>query len=349
MFKYQNVFKDWIYTEYIMYNENTSEIKTSNNSKNIKDSKKGGKNIWVISTIVLGVLAVILLVISFNGGITGNAISEEKMGSTAVEFINSELLQGTGEVTLDSVILKEDYFEVKVSYQDQLVPVYFSRDGKYFFGSEPFLITGKSVSSTTIPANNEPEEIPQTSKPKVELYVMSFCPYGNKAEDTMLPVYELLKDKVDWNIHYIVSVSGETINSLHGKPEADQNIREVCVLNEYGLDKFWKFMTYVNTNCGSDGGCWEVAATNSGISASTIKSCYDAQGLILMQKEAQASNDAGANGSPTLIINGVKSSSVYSYGNSETYKQAICSAFVDAPEECNSVLGSTTTSSGGSC
>jgi len=45
----------------------------------------------------------------------------------------------------------------------------------------------------------------QTSKPKVEIFVMSFCPYGNQMEDNLQSVVDLLGDKVDWQPRYIVS------------------------------------------------------------------------------------------------------------------------------------------------
>jgi len=46
---------------------------------------------------------------------------------------------------------------------------------------------------------------PKSAKPQVKFFVMSFCPYGNQAEAGLEPVYQLLKDKVDWQPHYIVS------------------------------------------------------------------------------------------------------------------------------------------------
>lgn len=41
--------------------------------------------------------------------------------------------------------------------------------------------------------------------PRVDFFVMSFCPFGNQAEDGLAPVAKLLGDKVDWRPHYIVS------------------------------------------------------------------------------------------------------------------------------------------------
>ncbi len=43
-------------------------------------------------------------------------------------------------------------------------------------------------------------------KPNVKFFVMSFCPYGNQAEDILKPVAELLKNNnVEWEPRYIVN------------------------------------------------------------------------------------------------------------------------------------------------
>ncbi len=47
--------------------------------------------------------------------------------------------------------------------------------------------------------------VQKSQRPKVDLFVMSFCPYGNQVEDALLPVVKLLGDKVDWQPHFIVS------------------------------------------------------------------------------------------------------------------------------------------------
>ncbi|MBN2458349.1 hypothetical protein JXB31_04430 [Candidatus Woesearchaeota archaeon] len=197
----------------------------------------------------------------------------------------------------------------------------------------------------------ELESIPKSEKPKVELYVMSFCPYGNMAENTMLPVYELLKDKVEWDIHYIVAVQDDTVRSLHGQPEVDQNIREVCVKRDYGMDAFWSFVTYVNNNCGSDGSCWEAAAEAAGADADKIQECFDDDGLELMKAEAEATNKAGASGSPTMLVNSQRSNYVYKYSQPDYYKKAICAGFSTEPSVCSNVISTTasTAPQGGSC
>lgn len=301
---------------------------------------------WVVSTIILGVVVLILLVSSFSGftgsTITGGVVAGNDAGQAMLDFANA---QGAN-ATLVNVVEENNFYKITLSIQGQEIPIYVTKDGKYFTSRLIPLTNQESAQTQT----SQPTEVPKSDKPTVELFVMSFCPFGNRAEKTMLPVYNLLRNKVDWNINYIVSVSEDSVKSLHGQSEVDEDIREVCIKNEYGLDKSWEFISYVDSNCGRDGSCWKTGAKQLGIDINKIQSCSDDEGIDLMKTEAQISGDAGVSGSPTLFINGVESSSVYQYENSEAYKQAICSAFNEPPEECNIELKSSeTTASGGSC
>lgn len=43
----------------------------------------------------------------------------------------------------------------------------------------------------------------KTNKPKLDFYVMSFCPYGNQMEDVLRPIFDLIGNKADITPHYI--------------------------------------------------------------------------------------------------------------------------------------------------
>jgi hypothetical protein len=256
-----------------------------------------------------------------------------------------------GGATVGVISEENGLYKIIISANGQEIPTYVTKDGSKFF---PQAIDFAEVEKQIAEAKKKQEEAsqpaPKSDKPIVDLYVMSFCPYGNKAEDTIKSVYELLKNKTDFNFHYIVSAEGDKISSLHGEKEVVQNEREDCVLKNYGKDKWMNFVTYVNTNCGSDGSCWEAGAKSLAIDAAKINSCVNSEGLALMKAEADASSAAGASGSPTMTINGQTTQAVYQYGNSEGYKKAICDAFNTAPTECSKTLSSSTsTSQGGSC
>ncbi len=290
--------------------------------------------------------------------IKGNSsqMSPEQIKTSIETFINENLMQAGMKAEIKNVALENGLYKMTVSLgAGQEIESYATKDGKIFF---PESINIEEIKKKIQDMKEQQQaaaqksnvEIPKNDKPTVDLYGMSFCPFGNKTEDTMKSVYDLLKNKVNFNFHYIVTSNGDAIQSLHGEKEVAQNKREACVLKNYGKDKWFSFVTYVNTNCGSDGSCWEVGAKNSGLNVANINACVTSQGVSLMKENEKVSNAAGASGSPTLIINGATSNVVYKYGNSEEYKKVICDAFNKAPAECAKVLSSaTTTTQGGSC
>jgi len=227
--------------------------------------------------------------------------------------------------------------------------------GVIYSNDEKLLIGNAFDLNMPLPKPETPEpvatQVVKSDKPVVDLYVMSFCPYGNKAEDTLLPAYNLLKEEVDFNVHFIVSTSGDTVSSLHGNPEVVQDEREACVLKNYDFSTWLNFAVYVNDTCGSNGSCWEDAAAEYKIDTKTITDCVANEGVALMKENEAASNAAGAQGSPTMIINGVETTAVYNYSNSEAYKAAICNAFNVAPTDCNVALTGDAAANvqGGSC
>lgn len=334
--------------------------KESKKKKEKKEKKKSKKmDFWKTGFLGSVVVIIILLVVVLAGfgcrGATGKMTSDQASQEVLDLIQNGGLVPAGTEVSVDQIQEEAGLYKVDVSLnvqgQTQEITSYLSKDGKYFF---PQAMNVEEVLAQQEGQQQEQqtqeEEVPKSDKPEVNLHVMSFCPYGNKAEDTMLPVYNLLKDKVDWNIHYIVNVDGNKVSSLHGQKEVDQNMREACVLENNGVGKWFEFVTYVDENCGSDGSCWETAAEEAGLNTNEIQTCVDEKGLELMKSSEEASNSAGATGSPTLIINGVKSRAVYEYGSPESYKQAICSAFNNPPEECDQVLSSSgSTPTGGQC
>ncbi|MFA6047213.1 MAG: hypothetical protein WCV59_04485 [Parcubacteria group bacterium] len=279
-------------------------------------------------------------------------IGQEAAKTKATDFVKNNLVQPGTDATVKEITKEGSLYKIVFTVGKQDITTYMTADGTKFFPSV-MNIAEVEKQSADQKAKDEAaaKDAPKTDKPVVDLYVMAFCPYGNKAEDTLKPVYDLLKNKVDFNFHYIVTTSGSDIQSLHGAKEVTEDQREICVLKNYGKDKWMDVVTYVNDKCGSDGSCWDAAAKSSSIDTAKIESCVSSDSANLLKADEKAATDAGATGSPTMVINSVQSKSVYQYGNSESYKQAICSAFNTAPEECSKTLSSDAASSaqGGSC
>lgn len=191
----------------------------------------------------------------------------------------------------------------------------------------------------------------KSDKPKLEFFVMSFCPYGNLAEDIIEPIFDLMGDKVDIEPHYIASVdptSEDGYRALHGPQELHQNVREVCVFNHFGEQAYWDFVSDVNIECSSSNAdtCWEPVAEALGLDVDAIKTCEQDEMSDLIDADIALTTSYGVTGSPTMIINGQRYSG---QRTSENLKDAICCAFNTQPEECSQTLSETTQGATGSC
>ncbi|MEK7212883.1 MAG: hypothetical protein AAB678_00395 [Patescibacteria group bacterium] len=221
------------------------------------------------------------------------------------------------------------------------------------------------VDDTAAVANNQQDATPpatavtKTDRPKAELFVMSYCPYGLQMEKAFLPAWELLKNKADFSIKFVSY-------AMHGLKELEENTRQYCLAKNFSA----KFIPYLKCFTGKDD--YKACLTEAGVSESSLASCvndtnkkfgildkYNDQSTWLSGRfpqypvNADLNQTYGVQGSPTLILNGVEVSSART---PEAVKQLICSGFVSPPAECSQTLsaaavgpgfGNTAAASGG--
>ena len=287
-----------------------------------------------------------------------NVISEEEATTLVKEYINTDLLQGQATAEISNLELKNGVYTFKVKIDTQEVDSYVTKDGKLLFptGMEITTVAKDTDVEASAAVPNASAEITKSDNPEVLLFTMSFCPYGNQAEDGMKPVVELLGDAVNVEPHYVIydNYGGggpefcldeeNKYCSMHGIQELNQNVRELCVY-KYQKDKFWSFVDQVNKDCNSKDvdTCWETAADTTGVEKTQIKACETDEALDLLAAEVALSEQHGVSGSPALVINGT----THSGGRApEDYKTAVCSAYNTAPEKCSETLGTATGDTG---
>ncbi len=307
--------------------------------------------------VILGLLLAVLLVLIsgvfyyYQGQSCsyGNELSTEKAKSKAADYINNNLMGQGQSATIENVTSTGALYKFALKVSGQKYESYMTKDGSLLFPQAYELESKQATSSDQ--GQNQNKEIPQKETPEVELFVQSFCPYGSQAENTMKPVYDLLGDKVDWKVNFIASEQNGSFSSLHGSKEVTQDKRELCVIENQGLSEWFDFATYVNDNCGSEGACWEDAASKTDLSTASLSSCVEGKGSDLLSEDASVTSERGVSASPTLFVNGVETQAVYEYGNPNAYKEAICSGFEEKPAECEEELESqgNSNSNGGSC
>ncbi len=243
----------------------------------------------------------------------------------------------SGEPTEESGLYK-----VSLSVNNRVDDFYLTKDAALLIFPNGVIDIAKFEKDVVKQREAAKEEIPKKKKPTVELFVMSLCPYGIKAEKKILPVIKSFGDKVDFKIKFIVDVKGSAINevdSLHGNDEVKEDVRQASIMKYYP-DKFQSYIEKIDANscvisCGAVKleDYWKKTAKKLGMNVQKIESfAYGQEGLNLLKENETDVKKYAVTGSLTLVINGVKSSAV-SRG-AGALEQAICSAFTDSPTVC---------------
>ncbi|MFZ2454904.1 MAG: FKBP-type peptidyl-prolyl cis-trans isomerase [Candidatus Altiarchaeia archaeon] len=190
----------------------------------------------------------------------------------------------------------------------------------------------------------------KTDKPVVEAFVMSHCPYGTQIEKGLIPVANLLKDKIDFSIKFCDY-------AMHGKKEVDEELLQYCIETE---DKA-NYLTYLACflNASDSPGCLKSANVNTDKVNACVKTTdtqYKVTELYNDQTKwisgqfppfnvyKDLNTKYGVQGSPTLVLNGVVMEGVSR--DSAGLLKAICATFKTAPPECSQTLSSAAPSAG---
>jgi glutaredoxin len=330
------------------------------NEKKENDRLTVTKNPWKIATVVLVMLSGVLFVLALQttACVTSSSLTPQQAADKAIEYINTNLLRGQSTATLINVEEAENgLYKMKINIGGQVFDSYMTKDAKILFPSGINMEEKQETTTTTRASFDAPD----TEKPNVKFFVMSFCPFGNQAEKGLDPVAELLGSKVDFEPHYVIYsnyASGypdycldeeNKYCSMHGIQELNQDVRELCVWKYYPSSTWWDFVMKVNDQCDSRNAdtCWEAIATEVGIDVDKIKTCQEDEALALLEAELSLNAQYNVRGSPTVFINDQEYRGAR---DPESYKQAVCSGFVDVPEACSQSLGSSQVApASGSC
>jgi hypothetical protein len=300
--------------------------------------------------VTLPILLVIILVVigvwSFKNPI--KTISPEAAKSRTESFINTYLMQSGNKATIKEVTTEYGLYKLKIDIVSDVIESYLTKDGKLFFPQAMDIdqIASKAKAQTAGGAAAQAAPVAQVTnkndKPKVELFVMSYCPYGTQIEKGILPVVAALGNKIDFQTKFCSY-------AMHGEKEVVENLNQYCIEKEQPN----KYSDYLKCflDASDSAGC----ITKTGVNKSKMDSCVtktdkkfsvlsdftnkvNYQGSFPSFAVEKADNDKyNVGGSPTLIINGQE---VSSNRDPESLLKTICSAFTNPPKECNATLSS---------
>ena len=304
--------------------------------------------------ILIAGTAIILIAILATGLMQtgqGTVVSPSVCGERTIAYINNNLVAPGTTVALVSIADNHGLYELKCTIDSQAFTLYATKDCTLLFTNTVNMTAAgvqQTPQTTTAPV--------KSARPAVDLFVMSFCPYGTQAETAMSPVVNLLGSKADIRIRYITTVTGttvESVDSLHGLSEAKEDLQQACI-NKYYPEKTWAYLDTFNTLCypawqnsSALESCRKNVTATLSIDRARIDTCAQGEeGLALLKADEIAGSTNQADSSPMLFVNGVKYSGART---PEAFKQAICNSFDTAPEECKTVLSSTSSTSTGGC
>ena len=283
--------------------------------------------------IVIAAIAVVALIawssVSLFGGLSKSAAS-----SLAEKYINNDLMQGQGTVTVKTVKKIGSLYQLEVTYQGRKIDSYMTTDGKLFFPSVYNMSSSSAAAADSKSASSA--QAPKTDKPSVELFVMSYCPYGTQIEKGIIPAIQALGNKVDFKLKFVSY-------TMHGDKENQENLRQYCI------DKTQNAKLFPYMNCFLKSSDAASCLKSTGVDEAKVAACQADSAKQFKVTGTDFSVHAADNekydvqGSPTLIINGVASDSGR---DSASLLKAICSAFKTAPSECNASLSTATPSAG---
>lgn len=143
-------------------------------------------------------------------------------------------------------------------------------------------------------------------RPKqLDLFVMSMCPYGAKAMIATKELVDHFGNDVGLNVYFIGDSADGELKSMHGQAEVDEDIRERCAVARYKQPK--KYMGYLA--CRSKdykNADWKACATEAGLDAAVIQSCFDGEGKKLLADSFAVAEKMKIGSSPTFIVNNTR-------------------------------------------
>ncbi|MBU2540090.1 hypothetical protein KJ786_02940 [Patescibacteria group bacterium] len=320
--------------------------------KELKPSKKLLSQNFMLPAIAVAGIIITVAIVGFSGGlinfkflgITEHSSSQE-IAQKTITYINEKILKGQSTAVLIDAIKEDGFIKVRFKIGTNETIGYTTIDGKLFFPQAYNLdekaVTGNTGGTTAETANNNAqktscEEIKKDKKALLEAFVVSKCPFGLQMQRVLAEVVKNIPSLVEnIKVEYLGSISGEKITSMHGDAEAQENLRQICIREEEG-SKYWNYIS-----CHIKKGDMESCLVSAKINTSGLNACMtdSSRGLKYAQVDFDLQKKYGANGSPTMFLNGERGSEFWFGGRTaEAVKTLLCCGFSENLEICSQKL-----------
>ncbi|MEI6379227.1 MAG: hypothetical protein WCO55_06245 [Candidatus Falkowbacteria bacterium] len=324
-------------------------------------NEKKSKNLIILAVVII--LFVVGVFLTKNQAAKTLTPAEAK--AKTEQFIKDNLLsEGTKFTLSDAKEYNAGLYEVDVTLDGSKEPIksYITKDGKLFVpqGMDIAEVTKQTADSKKAAGATDPAaaaktapatEAPKSDKPVVEVFVMSYCPYGTQIEKGIIPVAQALGKTIDFKIKFVDY-------AMHGDKELKENMFQYCIDQE----QHDKMLTYVDCFVKSAAGDQAGCAASTKVDVKKANACVakvDKQFKIMevfgkgqsawgsqfppFPVYAADNKKYSVGGSPTLIINGKE---ISASRDAASLAKVICGAFNKAPAECSKAFDATAPAAG---
>lgn len=247
-------------------------------------------------------------------------------------------------ISIDYLKETNGVYEFQLTLKDQnnqKFISYITKDGKILFVSGIKLDELFKNQSN----QNQPQkaitcaDLKKSTQPKLTAYIMANCPYGLQMQRVFKNVIKTNKEaEKNLRIEYIFNQDSNFDNgkltSLHGKEEADENLRQICIREEQP-NFYWSYVECYMKKANSTENCLR----ETGIDKNLLDQCMSDKnrGLKYAKKDFENTQRLGISGSPTLVLNDeqIVSESEFGGRNPNSIKEILCCSGEKKLAYCN--------------
>lgn len=275
-----------------------------------------------------GLLILILfLIFKINQENKKNEIKTTLLPKAIKKIVQNE----KANISIDYLKETSGVYEFQLTFKDQnnqKYTSYLTKDGKILFTSGIKLddLFKKSISNQTNKLTCK--DLNKSNQPKLTAYVMANCPYGLQMQRVFKNVINTDKNtENNLRVEYIFNENSnfETgdLDALHGKEEAQENLRQIC-LREEQSNLYWKYVSCYMKKANNSENC----LNETGINLTSLNACMKDRnrGLKYAKKDFENTQKLGISGSPTLVLNEKQIISEEDFGgrNPNAIKEILC-------------------------
>lgn len=143
---------------------------------------------------------------------------------------------------------------------------------------------------------------------KLDLFIMSYCPYGVKfITDVLVPMREKLGGTIKISPYFLLGKDQNgKLASGHGPAELEEDLRMICLREKWDFETWMKYSLcfakdiYGNRTAPKD---WKYCAQQAGVDTAKLEACVTKDAPGLAEKDMALSDKYQVQYSPTAVYN----------------------------------------------